>query len=231
MPPLPQELEGHLDELMIARNGVADEGCRVLFEAFAACSSLAQITLRSNRVGDVSTLTLPSMFHSLLRASAWLLLAQAETCEDSQDVSFLQHALKIGDLGAEVTTSAATSPKIATHSLFVKFHKVAGRSEKDACSGNCGNTKWICDQQLSAQEPTLRQFCYNTRASQLNTCDRPMHTCTFHQSLEVIREAVSGKTLTPANSNLWPDKKRLNLLWRVEWARVWLPWNFQNKRI
>jgi len=34
-------------------NGVADEGCRVLFEAFAACSSLAQITLRSNRVGDV----------------------------------------------------------------------------------------------------------------------------------------------------------------------------------
>ncbi|CAE7462159.1 NLRC3 [Symbiodinium natans] len=34
-------------------NGVADEGCRVLFEAFAACGSLAQITLRSNRVGDV----------------------------------------------------------------------------------------------------------------------------------------------------------------------------------
>jgi len=63
-------------------------------------------------------------------------------------------------------------------------------------------------------------------------------SCTFHQSLEVIRETVSGKTLTPANSsdlaavsNLWPDKKRLNLLWRVEWARVWLPWNFQNKRI
>ncbi|CAE7604107.1 NLRC5, partial [Symbiodinium sp. KB8] len=290
-------------------NGVADEGCRVLFEAFAACSSLAQITLRSNRVGDVGarhiaeqmprclsmeeldlsfnkianapwdcrggfatfwgwlevscltpaifaysndrkvlTPTLPSMFHSVLLTSAWLLLAQGQTCEDSQDVSFLQHALKIGDLGAEVATSAATSPKIATHSLFVKFHKVAGSTwrgfvdemtgETQACSGNCGNTKWICDQQLSESEPKLREWCYQTKVSWLNTCDRPMHTCTFHQSLEIVREAVSGKTLTLANSsdlaavsNLWPDKKRLNLLWGVEWARVWLPGNFQNKRI
>lgn len=34
-------------------NNVADEGCRVLFEAFADCASLAQITLRANRVGDL----------------------------------------------------------------------------------------------------------------------------------------------------------------------------------
>lgn len=33
-------------------NSVADEGCRVLFEAFAECVSLSQITLRSNRIGD-----------------------------------------------------------------------------------------------------------------------------------------------------------------------------------
>ncbi|CAJ1407196.1 unnamed protein product [Effrenium voratum] len=34
-------------------NSVADDGCGVLFEAFTQCVSLAQITLRANRVGDI----------------------------------------------------------------------------------------------------------------------------------------------------------------------------------
>ena len=34
-------------------NNVGDEGCRLLFEAFRDCESLSQITVRSNRVGDL----------------------------------------------------------------------------------------------------------------------------------------------------------------------------------
>ncbi|CAE7201887.1 STR8, partial [Symbiodinium natans] len=135
------------------------------------------------------------------------------------------------------------------HSLFVKFHKVAGTTwqlyllrmigEYYDCSSLCGNPDWVCEQKAGPNSPEAAS-CKGQSDSwaAVPFCQDPRpRSCTAHPSTDVIREAVSGQTLAVANSdlsdlrNLYSDEKRLELLARVPWARSWLPSTFIQKRV
>mmetsp|Transcript_36943 Transcript_36943/g.68862 ORF Transcript_36943/g.68862 Transcript_36943/m.68862 type:complete len:377 (-) Transcript_36943:141-1271(-) len=153
--------------------------------------------------------------------------------ETSGNPSFLQHALQLnGSPGAEHAT---------THSLFVKFHKVAGSTWADyvnamtgepwGCTWNCGSPHWICERNFPPSSTEHKKCRMQYGVLQLGkTCPYTPHSCTFHTSLGVIYEALLGQDLT-APEGLWPDTKRLELLWGVEWARTWLPTNLQGRRL
>ncbi|CAE7206426.1 unnamed protein product [Symbiodinium pilosum] len=178
---------------------------------------------------------------------AWEARSACDRQDEPSESSFLQHGLRLEDSHL-AATEAVTSPEVKTFSLFVKFHKVAGSTWRDYvdtmtgqnrfCSGNCGNPAWPCEQDGTrtalehqpCRAETIAAFCHT----------RPT-TCTFHGSLGVMYQATLDQNLTVANysdlagvQNLWPDSKRFQLYWRVEWARAWLPMNMlylQNKRI
>mmetsp|Transcript_43012 Transcript_43012/g.96571 ORF Transcript_43012/g.96571 Transcript_43012/m.96571 type:complete len:371 (-) Transcript_43012:137-1249(-) len=174
----------------------------------------------------------------LLATLACLGVSLGEVC-DEVDSSFLQHSLHLGNVRG---TSAWTETE--TFSLFVKFHKVGGGTwrdylthmtgERPFCSQNCGFPHWHC-QQSSATSQRLQQ-CISSDGP-LHLC-RSTQSCTSHGSLGVIEMAWKEQTFSLANQsdpagvqNLWADVKRFELLHAVPSARIWLPSNFQNKRI
>mmetsp|Transcript_60026 Transcript_60026/g.112151 ORF Transcript_60026/g.112151 Transcript_60026/m.112151 type:complete len:376 (-) Transcript_60026:75-1202(-) len=135
-----------------------------------------------------------------------------------------------------------------THSLFVKFHKVAGTTWQsyvdvltggsEGCSMTCGDAGWNCRQYFPPGED--RKDCFRWEPSARAACPEweTPRACTYHASLGVLRQAVTGRKLVAANmldltspDNLWSDSKRLELLSTVEWARTWLPPSFQSKRL
>ena len=141
----------------------------------------------------LAPLYLASMFWALL---SWALLAAVglgsgcseDLLEPGLDYfSFLQHSLE---------------PRRAkeTYSLFVKFHKVAGTTWRDFvdhitgvslnCSNLCGKPYLEC-QIAYHTDPLFTKLCELDMDAR--HCDQPLHSCTFHQSLEVIRQAVSGR--------------------------------------
>ena len=153
-------------------------------------------------------------------------------------VCFLQHALQL-TLSNE------------TYSLFLKFHKVAGetfRAYVDRlsgtdydCQGNCGcgDPDWPCYVRFPSkwQQEDYKDCMLHSGLVENMTCAVAMKSCTCHQSLSVIRQAVSGVDLTTRFPdladvrNLWTDEERFKLLWKVEWARGWLPASFRHKRL
>mmetsp|Transcript_3549 Transcript_3549/g.8564 ORF Transcript_3549/g.8564 Transcript_3549/m.8564 type:complete len:401 (+) Transcript_3549:38-1240(+) len=185
----------------------------------------------------------------LLGASLQTALGQydAETERLRTDVVFLQHALRLQDDSRVQVVQVDKD----MHSLFVKFHKVAGTTwqlylirmigEWYDCGSLCGNPDWVCEQKAGPNSPEAESckgqsvswavvpFCQDPR-------NRP-RSCTSHPSTDVIREAVSGRTLAVASpvlsdlQNLYPDARRFELLARVSWARSWLPSTFVQKRL
>ncbi|CAE7374860.1 STR8 [Symbiodinium sp. CCMP2592] len=155
-------------------------------------------------------------------------------------LSLLQHTLKLED-----TRDSVGSSGDQIYSLFVKFHKVAGSTwrayidgishEENSCSKDCGNPDWDCEQRYP-HDAARFEWC-GQHPGKNESCSGIAHSCTFHTSMAVIRQAVSGQDITTLTSdladvqNLWPSSERLKLLWRVEWARSWLPSDLYQKRL
>ena len=161
------------------------------------------------------------------------------------ELSLLQHTLTLDARDAESPSDIAT--QMQSYSLFVKFHKVAGTTwrsyvdritgQLEPCSRDCGYPAWDCQEYYPNDEEAFEKCC--KVPWQNISCPRPglAHSCTYHQSLAVIRQAVAGQELTTVApdmadlGNLWPSSDRLKLLWNVDWARTWLPSDLHNKRI
>jgi len=151
--------------------------------------------------------------------------------------------VKLEDTSHSVNSVGSRGDQI--YSLFVKFHKVAGSTwrayidgishEENSCSKDCGNPDWDCEQRYP-HDAARFEWC-SQHPGKNESCSGIAHSCTFHTSMAVIRQAVSGQditTLTPDLAdvqNLWPSSERLKLLWRVEWARSWLPSDLYQKRL
>ena len=154
------------------------------------------------------------------------------------EVCLLQHSLQLQ----------------AAHSFFVKFHKVGSGTWRtyvdlisghySACGGKCGcgNPGWRCRQYFPKKSGHEDEFelCSELFADQEEeeqTCPAAFRICTCHESLAVIRQALVGENLTTStphladSENLWPDENRLQLLWKVDWARKWLPRSFQDQKL
>ncbi|CAE6958901.1 STR8 [Symbiodinium natans] len=159
----------------------------------------------------------------------------AERTERTAKFSLLQHTLKLED----------RDTGDSTHSLFVKFHKVAGSTwrayvdtishEGNSCSKDCGDPVWDCEQRYPHELATFEWCCQQSGKN--DSCPGIAHSCTFHTGMAVMRQAVSGQNITTLTSdmadvqNLWPATERLKLLWKVEWARSWLPSDLHHKRL
>ena len=161
------------------------------------------------------------------------------------ELSLLQHTLTLDARDAESPSDIAM--QMQSYSLFVKFHKVAGTTwrsyvdritgQLEPCSRDCGYPAWDCQEYYPNDEEAFEKCC--KVPWQNISCPRPglAHSCTYHQSLAVIRQAVAGQELTTVApdmadlGNLWPSSDRLKLLWNVDWARTWLPSDLHNKRI
>ncbi|CAE7407957.1 STR8 [Symbiodinium sp. KB8] len=155
-----------------------------------------------------------------------------------ENLSLLQHTLKLED-----TRIGSRGDQV--YSLFDKFHKVAGSTwrayidgishENNSCSKDCGNPVWDCQQRYPHDTARFEWCCQHPGKNE--SCSGIAHSCTFHTSMAVIRQAVSGQNITTLTSdlsdvrNLWPSSERLKLLWRVEWARSWLPSDLHQKRL
>jgi len=192
-----------------------------------------------------------------LAAAAPLVLGHTVTCDEAAlvdapsgpDMSLLQHTLQL-DTGAALDVEnrwPESRDQIQTHSLFVKYHKVAGQTwraytdlitgDPKGCSAHCGDLHWACLQKYPDDQDKY-ESCQESDPYNHMPCLGSPFSCTFHQSIEVMKQAVSGQNLTLANAsdpsslqNLWPDSKRFALLWNVAWTRVWLPPFFQHKRV
>ena len=169
------------------------------------------LTAEAGTTARLTPLDLASMFRTFCAAIhglAALAFVSGWNCDVSEQhglehIGLLQQSMRL----VERRHSDAGS----TYTLFVKFHKVAGTTWRDYvdhitgvssnCSNQCGIPHWECRMSF-ATNPIVAKLCELDVDARVRDCDEHLRSCTFHQSLAVIRQAVSGRNLTAKSSDL-----------------------------